>query len=40
MFGKGRREDLDDDAGEILAAEIRRQVLLEIDDRSRTRSLI
>jgi diadenosine tetraphosphate (Ap4A) HIT family hydrolase len=33
MFGRGQREDLDDDEGEELAAEIRRELRKEVDRR-------
>lgn len=40
MFGRGRRDDLDDSAAAELAAEIRRQVRKEIDSKFYERSLI
>ncbi|KAF2668096.1 HIT-like protein [Microthyrium microscopicum] len=38
MFGRGKRDDLDDDEAANLAAEIRRQIRKELDHRSRNQS--
>jgi diadenosine tetraphosphate (Ap4A) HIT family hydrolase len=40
MFGRGRRDDLDDSEAAELAAEIRRQARKEIDIRFKQRSLM
>lgn len=32
MFGRGQREDLDDDEGKLIAAEMRKQLKQEIED--------
>jgi diadenosine tetraphosphate (Ap4A) HIT family hydrolase len=38
MFGRGQREDLDDDEGEELAAKIRQELRKEVENRSKTTS--
>jgi hypothetical protein len=34
MFGRGQREDLDDDEGEEIASQIRRELRKEVEKRS------
>jgi diadenosine tetraphosphate (Ap4A) HIT family hydrolase len=38
MFGRGQREDLDDDEGEELAAKIRQELRKEVENRWKTTS--
>jgi hypothetical protein len=40
MFGRGQREDLDEEEGEKIAAELRVEVRKEIEKGLRERSLI